>query len=71
MIIPLNLKRGRTKESLKVDSSTLWVENEDMKDLKWRFQYCPLHKRIREGKEKRRETLVLQHPPQPHVPSSL
>lgn len=32
MIIPLNLKRGRTKECLKVVSPTLWVESEDMKE---------------------------------------
>lgn len=64
MIIPLNLKRGRTKERLKVDSPTLWVESEDMKE-NGGFSTAPCIRGFgKEGEEGNSGTTA----PPPHVP---
>lgn len=66
MIIPLGLKRGRTKERLKSCFPNS-VGGKRGYERKWRFQHYPLHKRILKGKERKR-ILVLEHTTHPMCP---
>lgn len=66
MIIPLGLKRGRTKERLKVVSPTLWVESEDLKE-NGGFSTAPCIRGFWKGR-RGREHWYYSTPPHPMCP---